>query len=115
MTDGAHLEISTEVRGETTILRPMGDIDLSRSPTLRTELARVQQSRPSRLIVNLSDVPYMDSSGVATLVEAMKESRKHASSLVLCSMQSRVRSIFEIARLDIVFNIVDDLDSALNA
>ena len=55
----------------------------------------------------------MDSSGVATLVEAMQLSRKQNASLVLFSMQDKVRSIFEIARLDRVFTIVPLEDDAL--
>jgi anti-sigma B factor antagonist len=57
----------------------------------------------------------MDSSGVATLVEAMQIARKQSTRLVLCGMQSKVRSIFEIARLDRVFTIVDDREAAATA
>ncbi len=113
MSNGTGLEVGVERREDATILRPVGDVDLNCSPTLRAELMQAQEQRPQRLIVDLSDVPYMDSSGVATLVEAMKGQRQRGSSLILCCMQQRVRSIFEIARLDIVFKIVDDLDAAL--
>jgi len=98
------------------VLSPDGDIDLSRSPDLRTQIASVQQQQPpDKLIINLSSVPYMDSSGVATLVEAMQVSRKRGGRILLCCMNDRVRSIFEIARLDMVFTIVPTLDDALKA
>ena len=54
-----------------------------------------------------------DSSGVATLVEAMQQTRRRGVKLVLCNMQEKVRSIFEIARLDTVFTIVDNTDQAM--
>ena len=57
----------------------------------------------------------MDSSGVATFVEAMQLARRKGSRLVLCDLQERVRSIFEIARLDMVFTIVDSTEEALAA
>jgi len=60
-------------------------------------------------------VPYMDSSGVATLVEAMQTARRTGGRLILCSMQAKVRSIFEIARLDTVFTIVASADEGLKA
>jgi anti-sigma B factor antagonist len=98
--------------GHATVLTPIGEIDLSRAPSLRAHLVAAQ-SQSSHLIVDLSEVPYMDSSGVATLIECMQTARRSGSSLVLCSLQSKVRSIFEIARLDVVFRIVDSAEKAL--
>ena len=57
----------------------------------------------------------MDSSGVATFIEAMQVARKHQTSLVLCNLQDRVRSIFEIARLEMVFTIASDTEAAMTA
>ncbi|MCK4871618.1 MAG: STAS domain-containing protein [Phycisphaerales bacterium] len=113
MNDRGGLEVHIDRREGVTIVQPVGDVDLSQSPVLRSELHGVHAEKPKRLIVDLRDVPYMDSSGVATLVEAMRDARKSRTELVLCCMQERVRSIFEIARLDAVFTIVDDLDAAM--
>jgi len=107
------MTIKTEVQGQATVVTPVGDVDLTASPVLRQELKRIQGGKPPKLVVDLSQVPYMDSSGVATLVEAMQISRKNSTKLVLCGMQAKVRSIFEIARLDTVFTIVPDAAAAL--
>lgn len=107
--------VSVENRPGATVVLPSGEIDLNASPILRQELKRVQTARPQRLIVDLSGVPYMDSSGVATLVEAMQIARKNSTRLVLCGMQEKVLSIFEIARLDTVFTIVPDATGAMTA
>ncbi|MGD9692049.1 MAG: STAS domain-containing protein [Phycisphaerales bacterium] len=109
------MEVHVEEQAAGIILVPEGDVDLHRSPALRERLKRVAQQKPRRLIVDLSHVPYMDSSGVATLVEAMQITRRQSTTLVLCGMQDRVRSIFEIAKLNSVFKIVPDRDAALNA
>lgn len=95
------------------VLRPIGDVDLSCSPRLRHAIAVAQEKSPIRLIIDLDEVPYMDSSGVATLVEAMQIARRNRTKLVLCSMKEKVRAIFEIARLDMVFTIADDREEAL--
>jgi anti-sigma B factor antagonist len=95
------------------VLSPEGDVDLGRSPALRSALRQVQTRKPGRLVVDLSGVDYMDSSGVATLVEALQNARRTGTLLVLCGMGEKVRSIFEIARLDTVFQITPDLPSAL--
>ncbi|MCC6320251.1 MAG: STAS domain-containing protein [Phycisphaerales bacterium] len=117
MADPKKGQDSIQIRAETvdgaTVVSPVGDVDLTASPVLRNELKRVHTSKPPRLVIDLSQVPYMDSSGVATLVEAMQISRKNGTKLVLCSMQPRVKSIFEIARLDTVFTIVADKPAAL--
>jgi anti-sigma B factor antagonist len=89
-----------------------GDIDLSRSPELRVTLLEMAKNKPKRLVVDLSAVPYMDSSGVATLVEALQVQRRHQGKLVLCGLQPKVQSIFEIARLTMVFTIVTDMEAA---
>jgi anti-sigma B factor antagonist len=107
------IKVRMEKRGKTTIVWAEGDIDLGRSPVLRESLRRASAERPGRLVIDLSLVEYMDSSGVATLVEALQLSRKNATVLVLCGMKDRVRSIFEIARLDTVFTIATSLDAAV--
>jgi anti-sigma B factor antagonist len=110
---GEALSVRSESRDGATIVRPQGDIDLAGSPTLRQEIKKAQAGGPKRLIIDLGGVPYMDSSGVATLVEAMQLARKGGTKLVLCGLQDKVRSIFEIARLDTVFTITPSVETAL--
>lgn len=97
------------------ILKIEGEVDLIHSPQFRIELMQVLDDGVDRLIIDLSGVPFMDSSGVATLVEALQVQRKKTSKLVLCNLQQKVRSIFDISRLDMVFTITDDIDSAILA
>ena len=113
MTD--QIEVQTETDAAGTVLRPKGDVDLSRAPSLREKISAVQRANPKRLVIDLSDVPYMDSSGVATLVEALQVARRTGGKLILCGLQEKVRSIFEIARLDLVFTMVASLDDAKSA
>ena len=115
MSKAEELEIHSEAISDGVVMRPVGEIDLSCAATLRRHLSQVQESQPSRLIIDLSQVRYMDSSGVATLVEAMQVARRGESKLVLCALQDKVRSIFEIARLDMVFTIVDSVEEAASA
>ena len=109
------IEVQTRIVNDVTIVSPVGEIDLSRAPSLRVQLTAVQSKKPKRLIIDLASVPYMDSSGVATLVEAMQNARKAGGKLILSAMQEKVRSIFEIARLDMVFTIVNTTDEGITA
>ncbi len=99
------IEIATLPGG--VVIQPIGEVDMARSPTLRAKLIEAARSRPQpeRLIVDLTQVPHMDSSGVATLVEALQKASRGGPRLVLCGMVPRVRSIFEISRLLSVFSV----------
>lgn len=104
--------ISTTSLPDGMLVTPRGDVDLSRSPHLRKALAAASQSKPRKLVVDLGQVNYMDSSGVATLVEALQIARRNGTTLILAALQPRVRSIMEIARLDTVFRIVETTEAA---
>lgn len=112
MASNQELPIELRPIDDGTVIRPSGDIDLSRAPAFRVHIAEVFQTAPKRVIIDLSDVPYMDSSGVATLVEGMQLASRGSAKLVLVGLQERVRSIFEIARLDTVFTIAVDVETA---
>lgn len=114
MSRADDIQVTVEVVNGATILRPQGEVDLSRAPSLRVQLDQAQANAADRLIIDLTNVPYMDSSGVATLVEAMQVARRENRKLILCALQDRVRSIFEIARLDMVFTIVASADDAMS-
>jgi anti-sigma B factor antagonist len=109
------LKVKWDTRGTAVVVSPVGDVDLNASPTLRQALKQVQQTKPQSLVIDLSGVPYMDSSGVATLVEAMKIARDQRSKMTLAAPTARVKSIFEIARLDMVFKIVPSVEVALTS
>lgn len=113
MKDKDTIPMETDRLADGVVIRPKGDIDLSRAPSLRQQISEVQKGNPGRLVIDLSDVPYMDSSGVATLVEAMQVARRRNQKLVLCCPQEKVKAIFEIARLDMVFKIVNSRDEAV--
>jgi anti-sigma B factor antagonist len=112
---GPTLEIVSETIGNARVLTPKGDVDMARSPLLRKAIAEAMRAAPARVVLDLSSVPYMDSSGLATLVEALQNSRKSQVALSLCALTPRVRSILEIARLNTVFSIHETRDAALAA
>lgn len=109
------VQVDTESVQGAVVVTPQGDVDMSCSPSLRQALRVAQSKRPDRLIVNLSGVSYMDSSGLATLVEAKRAANTGETEVVLCGMTDKVRAIFEIAKLHRFFTIVDTLDGATGA
>jgi anti-sigma B factor antagonist len=101
--------------GETVIATIKGEIDLHNSPQVRANLLRfLEEEKPKKLVLNLSGVPYMDSSAIAVLVEALQKMRKTGGKIHLTDLQPRVKGLLEIARLDSIFVISKDENEALN-
>ncbi len=113
---GTRLMPAARLEGDALIAQISGEIDLQNSPELRTALLDLlQKHNPRRLILNLEAVPYMDSSGIAVLVEMLKRLRNTGGKVYLTTPQPRVRGLLEIARLDSIFIVVDSEEAALQA
>ena len=109
--DSAIREIRRE--GDAVVVVAAGDIDLHQSVEFQQSLAKVVATAPGRIVINLAGVPYMDSSGLASLVKLLSQVRRTKIELKLCSLTERVRSMFEITRLDSVFDISPSEQEAL--
>lgn len=92
-----------------------GEIDLHVSPTVAAALNAIIATKPKRVVVDLSKVTYIDSSGLAVLIEGMQNVESYGGKFVLAGLQDNVRPIFEIARLDQVFLIFPHVDAALSS
>jgi len=105
-----HKLIQTKAVGGTLVLHPIGDIDMHESPKLRAVVLAEMKKKPQAVIVDLSRVGFIDSSGIATLVETLKEAKKIGAGLSLCGMSAKILDVFELARLDKVFKIARSLE-----
>jgi anti-sigma B factor antagonist len=98
------------------IFSPEGAIDLHVSPELRASLrAIIDDEKPERLVIDLSRVPYIDSSGIAVLIGAMQSLEHEGGVFLLAGAQDGVRMIFESARLDQYFRLFPDVEAAVAA
>ncbi len=89
-----------------------GEIDLHEAPRIRELLLPALAREVDRLVIDLSAVTYIDSSGLALLIEALQRVTSYGGDLALSGLRPSLKSIFEIARLDQVFQIVPDQDSS---
>jgi anti-anti-sigma factor len=111
---GSDLVPHARTEGDALIAAVCGEIDLHNSPELRTQiLALIAKSAPKRLVLNLTQVPYMDSSACAVLVESLRRMRTLGGRVLLVGLQPRVKGLLEIARLGTIFTIVADETEAL--
>ncbi len=103
-----------EIREEqgATVVAFQGDVDLQSSPEARKALLEAV-AMGSGVLVDLSGVDYIDSSGVASLVESYQKARKQSQGYVLVSVSEGARRVLELARLDKVFTLCDSISDGL--
>ena len=108
------MKISARYLDKMTVFDISGDVDLASSPELRKALLReLREQRMPRVILNLKAVRYMDSSGVASLVEGLKVSRDLGARLVLYGLNGTIREVLQLSKLLKIFEIYDTEEQAL--
>jgi len=111
-----NVDISTEKFAQGFLVKVKGDVDMNSSAGVREALNQVFKQRSSAmtaLVVDLSQVRYMDSSGIATLVEALQNCMKQGLQLRLADLSAPVKDVFELARLAAIFEIYASLSDAM--
>src|SRR5208283_647713 len=109
-----YMRSSTRIERGTTIVDVEGQIDLGSSPALRKTLLESLQGT-ERVAVNLIAVKYIDSSGIATLLEVLKEARQSKKRLVLFGLTAAVLQVLQLTRLTTVFEILETEEQVLEA
>jgi anti-sigma B factor antagonist len=107
------VNISTRRNDKTTIFDLSGDLDFANSPRVRDSVLReIRECHMPLVVVNLSQVRYMDSSGVASLIEGLKASRDLGSRFILVGLSTSTRDVLQLSRLIKVFEVYDNEEEA---
>jgi len=106
MTSNTHKE------DDPVIIVAAEELDAATAPQLEDALGRALQHGARRVIVDLADTRFIDSSGLATLVRALKRARSIGGNLPLAALQPSVRRVFELTRLDKAFDVYTTRDEA---
>jgi anti-sigma B factor antagonist len=110
------VQITRRQLDKTTIFDVSGDIDLANSPAVRKALLKeIRDDRTPRVVMNLSNVRYIDSSGVASLVEGLKAARDVGSRFILFGLSTSAREVLQLSRLLKIFEVYDNEEQALAA
>lgn len=97
------------------IIKVDGEVDMFSSPNLRDKLLPMFEKGVKGVIVDLSGVSFMDSSGIATLVEGLQWSKKDNKQFVLTGLGANVLNALALTKLDSVFNIQANANDAYKA
>jgi anti-sigma B factor antagonist len=98
-----------------TIVRLTGDIDMHRSRGVHQSLLELCRERPPKLVLDLREVDYMDSSGVGTLVDVYRKVNAYKGLFALVGPNARISNLFQITKLDHFFRIFATSEEALGA
>ena len=107
------MKVQVRNADKTTIIDCTGEVDLYSSPSLRDALLKEMRAGASDVLVNMSGVSYIDSSGIATLVEGLQLSQRTKTRFGLYGLRNNARSVLELARLNRVFPIFENEQEAL--
>ncbi len=105
-------DCSMEQDGEFALVRVRGEVDLSWSQKVRKTILDALAKSKGGVGVELSEVSYIDSSGIAALVEGFQSARGKGQKFALIAASQAVRGVLELARLDRVFPMVDSVEAA---
>ena len=110
------MQISARHLDKITSFDVSGDIDLASSPQLRKALLQeLREARMPRVVLNLKAVRYMDSSGVASLVEGLKVSRDLGARLILYGLNTTVREVLQLSKLIRMFEVYENEEQAVSS
>ena len=107
------MQINTKQVNTIAVVELAGRFDAHEVPEVRKTLTSATESGNGRVVVDLGGVNFVDSSGLACLVQGMKHCRERGADEYLCNLQQPVRIIFELTRLDRAFKIFPTTDSAV--
>lgn len=109
------MDIEVTQTGGVTLVVPTGDLDMGSADQMKRTLSELIEKGQSKLVMDLTNVSYIDSSGLGALVAAMKQARAVGGNLKLCGLQEDVRSIFEMTRLIKVMAVHSDREEAVSS
>jgi anti-sigma B factor antagonist len=110
------MNLKTETHGKVMVVVVREErLDAHNSDELKVEMNRLFESGTKDLLVDLKEVRFIDSSGLGVMVSGYKNAATRQGSIKLCSLQTQVKSMFELTRLHRVFDIYQTIDEALES
>lgn len=109
------IKVTTREAGDRTIIDVEGEVDVFTAPKLRETIIAAINDGKDRLIVNLSDVDFMDSTGLGVLVGGLKRVKERNGELAIAGAQGTVLRVLNVTGLNAVFPLHDSVDAAVSS
>jgi anti-anti-sigma factor len=95
------------------VAKPHGRVDAATAPELEAQLYELLSQGEAQIVVDMTEVSYISSSGLKVLLAALRQARRQGGNLALCNLQPKVSAVLEMAGFDFVFPIGQDLAAAI--
>jgi anti-sigma B factor antagonist len=109
------LVLDVSERDHLAVLALRGEVDVSTAPKLRQQLVELATEGRPWVVVDLSEVAFLDSTGLGVLVSGLRRFRLLGGDLILAAAQPRILRVLEITRLDRAFDLFASVDAAVTA
>jgi anti-sigma B factor antagonist len=106
------IEIQTRQTPDMALVIPVGEVDMSSSTQLRDILMGILRQKKETVIVSLEEVDYIDSSGLATLIEGFQKTVHYGGTFKLIINKPKIMDVFKLARLNRIFDIFESREAA---
>jgi len=107
------LTVVQEMVADALVLHAQGRLTIEDVSGLKRNLEQAWRLSISRIVLDLSDCPYVDSSGIALLVDALNRSHKEKKAFLLAAPGPQVRSVLQLTKLDKIFQVFPSVQNAL--
>ncbi len=107
------MKIREEKRNDTVVCFLEGEVNINNSPELRKSFDGIITRNEKKVLVDFSSVSYIDSSGLATLIEMYQRLKKMGGRMRFSNMEQKIKNVFEITKLHKLFEIFDTQETAL--
>lgn len=107
------MQINKTKQQDVVICNINGDIDINSSPDIRKAFDELANAKQKKIVISLKDVSYIDSSGLATLVEMLKKAKGYGGRIKLSNLGDKVKGLFEITKLVKIFDIYETQEEAM--
>lgn len=107
------MNVTSQSLGTGTLLAVEGQVDMHTSPELRIKLRETLERKSNPVVVDLTKVVFIDSSGLATLIEALQAVGKYGGRLRLCGLSPAVKNLFKLSNLISIFDIRETREDAV--
>ncbi|MBL7157460.1 MAG: STAS domain-containing protein [Candidatus Omnitrophica bacterium] len=109
------MQIKQEDKSGILVCYMTGEIDINTAPEVKKTFDKIVGAKKDKIVLNFKGVSYVDSSGLATLVEVLKGLRSYGGKLKLTNLSTKVKNLFEITKLEKLFDITSEEEEAIKA
>ena len=107
------MEVTEQRSGEIEVLELKGRLDAASAKALKEKVQSLVEQQRVKLVLDMGDIDFIDSSGLGVLVAALRSANKKGGDVKIAALQNKIRSIFELTRLHRVFEIFDTAETAI--